>query len=121
MSTRKKRPTPQSMRKVRAYGELPGTGVVVDELDDGAILSAMTATKTAQVQLNATNLMTFTRDVADLFGHIVVHPGEWREKLAAAIEKVMVEHESRCLDDEVDRRVVIDALVAALNPRFEPA
>jgi hypothetical protein len=109
-----KTPKQADYRKVRVYGEVPGTGIVFDELDDGGILSAMTATKTAQVQLNATNLMTFTRELAGVFGHVLVNPDDWRDKLHAAIEKVMAANEARCLDDDDDRHVVIVELLNAL-------
>jgi hypothetical protein len=128
MSTiRRKRPTPQQqtdMRKITAYGEVSGTGLMINELEDGATVTAVLPEQHPahpQLVINAENLMKLTRQLADWFGHIVIHPTEWREKLAAAIEQVMVEHESRCLDDDIDRRVVIDALVAALHPRFVPA
>lgn len=113
---RKNTPTPRSsdMRKITIYGEVPGTGAVVDELEDGATITLATPTATAQIVLDAKNLSGFTQQLAAWFGLAVVHPTEWRDQLEKVVMAVCERNGARCLDDDIDRRVVVSELIVAL-------
>lgn len=102
-----------TLRKFIVYAA-PGSAVWVDEEDDGAKVTVGEKDREAQVELDATQLMKLTRQLADLFGHVLVHPTEWRDQLVKVITETLERNEARCLDDEIDRRVVLHELVGAL-------
>jgi hypothetical protein len=102
------------MRKFIAYGEPAGSAVMIDEIEDGAIVTVAEREKGGQVILDAEALMTLTKQSASIFGHVVVHEGEWRDKLTKIVNYACERNEARCLDDEIDRSVVVQEIVRAL-------
>ena len=125
MTSIRRRPSPPpttAMRKITIYGEVPGSGIIVDELEDGATIYVASPASPAQISLvlNAENLMKLTRQLAEWFGHAVVHPTEWRDQLERVVLAVCEKNGARCLDDDVDRRVVVDELIAALAAAAMP-
>lgn len=107
------------MRNFVVYAA-PGYGVWVDEEEDGASITISSGTQEGSIDLNAEQLMKLTKQLADLFGHAVVHPTEWRDQLVKIITDVCERNVARCLDDDVDRRVVIHELVGALAAAAMP-
>ena len=110
---------PTGYRQIIFYGEALGTAGTVEEIEDGAIITIGTSDPNApdtRITLNSENLMRLTRMLAGWFGHALVHPQDWREKLKERVTAVCELHETRCLDDDIDRRVVIGELIKALVP-----
>ena len=107
-------------RKFAVYGEPVGSCLLVNEIEDGAVLTLSSRNKEAQVELHAEALMRLTQNLAGLFGHAVVHPTEWRDKLVEIVSAVCEKNGSRCLDDDADRNVVVFELVNALASAAMP-
>jgi hypothetical protein len=72
------------------------------------------------VRADATQLWKLAGGIASLFGGIVLSLDEQRTRKLALREKlfdVLERNESRCLDDDDDREVVLRELVKALSSR----
>jgi hypothetical protein len=70
------------------------------------------------VQVDAMQLWKLGEAIVSLFGGVVLSPDQHRahaEALRSKISSVLFEHEARCLDDDIDRGVVINALVKAIG------
>ncbi len=78
---------------------------------------AVIATIGGDVKLDAQRLWDFACGIVDLFGGTVLNHDQQRvveETLRDKIRDVLCAHESRCLDDDIDREVVLRELVKAL-------
>lgn len=102
-----------------------GGQLVVTELDNdvnvvsiigGELLSGEVNGRA--VNLDARRLWNLIHGVAELFGGTVLEPDlakATEETLRDRIRDVLCENESRCLDDDIDREVVLRELVKALT------
>lgn len=118
-----KQATRPEYRKFTIYGSPPGSGsgLVVQETDDGAMISVAERTgHYGAMMVDAEQLMQLTQQLAGIFGYAVMSPTEWRDRLVEVITVICENNESRCLDDDVDRRVVIHELVTALAAAAMP-
>jgi hypothetical protein len=118
----------EDMRTIKIDGKGIDPGrIEVLERDDGALVIASgsftergLAIK-ASAMLDATQLLALVRELAGWFGAIVLTTDQQHacsDGLHDRIVAVMEQNESRCLDDEIDRGVVVRELVKALDPRF---
>lgn len=74
---------------------------------------------TVAVTLDAQRLWHLIHGVAELFGGTVLEPDKARltqQELIDKVRDVLCANEARCLDDDIDREVVLRELVRALCP-----
>jgi len=83
----------------------------VDEIEDGAKLTASHDGGRATVSLTSEQLLALGGEIVSWF----TYPGSDVDDLHKKIVDVLSENESRCLDDEVDRGVVASELLKALK------
>ena len=96
--------------------------VVIKEVSDDETYITVESDRPGMIvwtsaRLTATQLWSLAEAIASLFGGVALRPDEYRDELdglRAKIEDVLSANEARCLDDDVDRRVVVTALVKAL-------
>lgn len=96
--------------------------VTVTELDNDVNVVAVVggepvANGAVAVTLDATRLWNLIHGVAELFGGTVLEPDRARMTEQALIDKVrevLCANEARCLDDDIDREVVLRELVKVL-------
>jgi hypothetical protein len=70
------------------------------------------------VQLDSERMWNFITGVVEMYGGAVLTYDEKRTaeaKLIDAVRDVLVRNEARCLDDDIDREVVLRELVKALT------
>ncbi len=66
------------------------------------------------IELTADQLWQLGEQIVSWFGAKVLRVDD-QHKLRERIEHVLSENESRCMDDDIDRGVVVNALVRALS------
>jgi len=91
---------------------------VVEEDDDRNVVTVISDKGGASVTIDATQLWKLAGGIASLFGGVVLNLDQQRTRNLALREKlfdVLERNESRCLDDNVDRDVVLRELLKALS------
>lgn len=91
---------------------------VVEEDDDKNVVTVISENGGSSVVLDATQLWTLARGIVSLFGGTVLSPDGDRERgleLRGRLLDVLQANESRCLDDDIDREVVLRELLKVLS------
>jgi hypothetical protein len=87
---------------------------ITEDDNDHAVVSCIGG----DVTLDATKLWNLAVGIVELFGGKVLCSDQVHERESNLREKifdVLVDHEARCLDDNIDRDVVLAALIKALR------
>ena len=91
---------------------------VVETEDDNSTVTVTEINNEATVKLDPEKLWHLIHGVAELFGGTVLTRDQARVTEAQLIDKirdVLCANEARCLDDDIDREVVLRELVRALS------
>lgn len=114
-----------SLTRTIAVSGVDGRGrVTVTELDNDVNVVTVVGGEpvfgpdgTVAVTLDATRLWELVAGVAELFGGTLLNHDQARNSEAALVDTVrdvLCRNESRCLDDDIDREVVLRELVKVL-------
>jgi hypothetical protein len=93
--------------------------ITISEVDvDQTYVTVMSTVGHATVELDATQLWNLAEGIVSLFGGVALCEDANRDRVAmlrAKIVDVLSDHEARCLDDDIDRGVVVRELLKALG------
>lgn len=91
---------------------------VDDEHDNGALLTVASPLGHATVKLTASQLWNLAEDITEWFGGKALTPDALHAHHAVLYDKIFAvfeKNEMRCLDDDIDRGVVVAELMKALT------
>jgi len=104
-----------TMRTIDISGSSGRIMLTENEHDDTTTIDIDSTMDAAHsIELNSEQLYQLGEQIVSWFGGTVLRVDD-RHKLREVIDRVMADNESRCLDDEIDRGVVVRELVKALG------
>ena len=105
-------------RKISVTGTQGTVYLTEHAVEDGTYLHVASDVGHATIELDADQLFDLAKQIAGWFGAFVLTVDEMHErktKLQDKIERVLETNQARCLDDYIDRNVVIRELLKELK------
>lgn len=105
-------------RTIRIAAEAEGEITVAEFNDDETYVTVASSVGAATVCMTAEQLWRLAAGIVELFGGTVLRYDDERDRATKLREKifdVLVDNEARCLDDNIDRDVVLVELMKALS------